>query len=95
MDAAACIGCGACAAACPNGSAMLFVAAKVGHLGLLPQGKPEAGSRVRKMVAQMDAENFGSCSNFYECEAVPGAFIAKMNRDYALASVRNAVEATA
>ena len=100
MDAAACIGCGACAAACPNGSAMLFVAAKVGHLGLRPQGKPEAGSRVRKMVAQMDAENFGSCSNFYECEAVcpagvPGAFIAKMNRDYALASVRNAVEATA
>ncbi len=100
MDAAACIGCGACAAACPNGSAMLFVAGKVGQLGLLPQGKPEAGSRVRGMVARMDAEGFGNCSNYYECEAVcpagiPAAFIAKMNRDYALASVRNAVEATA
>lgn len=100
MDAAACIGCGACAAACPNGSAMLFVAAKVGHLGLLPQGKAEAGRRVRGMVAQMDKEGFGNCSNYYECEAVcpagvPAAFIAKMNRDYALASVRNAVEATA
>jgi succinate dehydrogenase / fumarate reductase iron-sulfur subunit len=100
MDAAACIGCGACAAACPNGSAMLFVAAKVGHLGLLPQGKPEAGRRVRGMVAQMDKEGFGNCSNFYECEAVcpagvPAAFIAKMNRDYALASARGAVEATA
>ncbi len=100
MDAAACIGCGACAAACPNGSAMLFVSAKVGHLGLLPQGKPEANRRVRGMVAKMDAEGFGNCSNYYECEAVcpagvPAAFIAKMNRDYALASVRNAVEATA
>ncbi len=100
MDAAACIGCGACAAACPNGSAMLFVAGKVGQLGLLPQGKPEAGRRVRGMVAKMDDEGFGNCSNFYECEAVcpagvPVAFIAKMNRDYALASVRNAVEATA
>ena len=100
MDAAACIGCGACAAACPNGSAMLFVSAKVGHLGLLPQGKPEANRRVRGMVAQMDKEGFGNCSNYYECEAVcpagvPAAFIAKMNRDYALASVRNAVEATA
>jgi succinate dehydrogenase / fumarate reductase iron-sulfur subunit len=100
MDAAACIGCGACAAACPNGSAMLFVAAKVGHLGLLPQGKPEAGRRVRGMVAQMDKEGFGNCSNYYECEAVcpagvPAAFIAKMNRDYALASARDAVEATA
>ncbi len=100
MDAAACIGCGACAAACPNGSAMLFVAGKVGHLGLLPQGKPEAGRRVRGMVKQMDDEGFGNCSNYYECEAVcpagvPAAFIAKMNRDYAMASVRNAVEATA
>lgn len=100
MDAAACIGCGACAAACPNGSAMLFVAGKVGHLGLLPQGKPEAGRRVRGMVKQMDDEGFGNCSNYYECEAVcpagvPAAFIAKMNRDYALATVRNAVEATA
>ncbi len=100
MDAAACIGCGACAAACPNGSAMLFVSAKIGQLGLLPQGKPEAGRRVRGMVAKMDDEGFGNCSNYYECEAVcpagiPAAFIAKMNRDYALASVRNAVEATA
>ena len=100
MDAAACIGCGACAAACPTGSAMLFVSAKVGHLGLLPQGKAEANRRVRSMVAQMDKEGFGNCSNFYECEAVcpagvPAAFIAKMNRDYALASARNAVEATA
>lgn len=100
MDAAACIGCGACAAACPNGSAMLFVAGKVGQLGLLPQGKPEAGRRVRAMVEQMDEEGFGNCSNYYECEAVcpaavPVAFIAKMNRDFALATVRHAVEATA
>lgn len=95
MDAAACIGCGACAAACPNGSAMLFVSAKVGHLGLLPQGKPEADRRVLGMVSQMDREGFGSCSNYYECEAVcpasvPAAFISKMNRDYALASLRGA-----
>ena len=100
MDAAACIGCGACAAARPNGSAMLFVSAKVGQLGLLPQGKPEAGRRVRGMVAKMDEEGFGNCSNYYECEAVcpagiPAAFIAKMNRDYALATVRHALEATA
>lgn len=100
MDAAACIGCGACAAACPNSSAMLFVGGKVSHLGLLPQGKPEAGRRVWKMVEQMDAEGFGNCSNYYECEAVcPAglsvAFIAKMNRDYALSGVGNTVEATA
>lgn len=100
MDAAACIGCGACAAACPNGSAMLFVAGKVGHLGLLPQGKPEAGRRVSSMVAKMDEEGFGNCSNYYECEAVcpagvSAAFIAKMNRDYALATARQTVEATA
>lgn len=99
MDAAACIGCGACAAACPNSSAMLFVAGKSGHLGLLPQGQPEAVRRVRKMVEQMDDEGFGNCSNYYECEAVcPAglsvAFIAKMNRDYALASVCHAVQAT-
>ena len=70
MDAAACIGCGACVAACPNASAMLFVAAKVSHLALLPQGQPERHLRVRTMVAQMDAEGFGSCTNHGECEAV-------------------------
>lgn len=99
MDAAACIGCGACAAACPNSSAMLFVSAKVGQLGLLPQGEPGAPRRVRHMVAQMDKEGFGNCSNYYECEAacpagISVAFIARMNRHYALASVREAVEAT-
>ncbi len=87
MDAAACIGCGACVAACPNASAMLFVAAKVSHLGLLPQGQPERARRARKMVAQMDAEGFGNCSNFFECEAacpkeISVEFIARMNRDY-------------
>lgn len=100
MDAAACIGCGACAAACPNSSAMLFVSAKIGQLGLLPQGEPGAGRRVRHMVAQMDEEGFGNCSNYYECEAacpagISVAFIARMNRHYALASVRETVEATA
>src|SRR5579862_8393175 len=70
MDAAACIGCGACVAACPNGSAILFTAAKVGHLNLLPQGQPERFQRVRNMVAQQDAEGFGHCSNHGECEAV-------------------------
>jgi succinate dehydrogenase / fumarate reductase iron-sulfur subunit len=70
MDAASCIGCGACVAACPNASAMLFTAAKVGHLGLLPQGQPERWRRVRSMVARHDAEGFGHCSNHGECEAV-------------------------
>lgn len=97
MDAAACIGCGACAAACPNGSASLFVSAKVGHLGLLPQGQPEKSRRVLSMVAQMDREGFGGCSNYYECEAVcpagiPSSFISKLNRDYALASARSTLE---
>ncbi len=92
MDAAACIGCGACVAACPNASAMLFVAAKVSHLGLLPQGQPERESRVTKMVAKMDAEGFGSCTNHRECEAacpkeIPVQFIARMNRDYLKASI--------
>jgi succinate dehydrogenase / fumarate reductase iron-sulfur subunit len=87
MDAAACIGCGACVASCPNGSAMLFVSAKIGHLAHLPQGQPERYQRARDMVAQMDAEGFGACSNHYECEAVcpkeiPVKFIAKMNRDF-------------
>ena len=70
MDAAACIGCGACVAACPNASAMLFMAAKVSHLGLLPQGQPERWRRVRNMTAQHDAEGFGHCTNHGECEAV-------------------------
>jgi succinate dehydrogenase / fumarate reductase iron-sulfur subunit len=70
FDAATCIGCGACVAACPNGSAMLFTAAKVSHLGLLPQGQPERDTRVLRMVAQQDAEDFGGCSNIGECSAV-------------------------
>jgi succinate dehydrogenase / fumarate reductase iron-sulfur subunit len=87
MDAAACIGCGACVAACPNASAMLFTSAKVSHLGLLPQGQPEREQRVLRMVAQMDGEGFGTCTNHGECEAVCPkeislAFIARMNRDY-------------
>jgi len=91
MDAAACIGCGACVATCKNASAMLFVAAKVSHLGLLPQGKPERTQRVLGMVGQMDDEGFGNCSNTYECEAACPAgisvdFIAKLNREYARAS---------
>ncbi len=86
MDAAACIGCGACVASCPNGSAMLFVAAKIGHLANLPQGQPERYSRARSMIKQMDAEGFGACSNHYECEAscpkdIPVTFISEMNRD--------------
>jgi succinate dehydrogenase / fumarate reductase iron-sulfur subunit len=93
MEAAACIGCGACAAACPNASAMLFTSAKVSHLALLPQGVPERTDRVLKMVAQMDAEGFGNCSNTYECEAVcpaeiSASFIAKLNREYTLAKIR-------
>src|SRR5450432_2776483 len=70
MEAAACIGCGACAAACPNASAMLFTSAKVSHLALLPQGQAERTSRALKMVRTMDEEGFGNCSNYYECEAV-------------------------
>jgi succinate dehydrogenase / fumarate reductase iron-sulfur subunit len=98
MDAAACIGCGACAAACPNSSAMLFVSAKTSHLGLLPQGKTEKHRRVLKMVRTMDQEGFGNCSNYYACEAVcPAAisadFIARLNRDYTAASAREAIGA--
>jgi succinate dehydrogenase / fumarate reductase iron-sulfur subunit len=92
MDAAACIGCGACVAMCPNGSAALFTAAKIGHLGLLPQGQPERDRRALRMVAQANAEGFGHCSTAGECEAVcpkeiPIAFIARMNRDYLKAAV--------
>jgi succinate dehydrogenase / fumarate reductase iron-sulfur subunit len=92
MDAAACIGCGACAAACKNGSAMLFVAAKVSHLANLPQGQPERFRRVLKMMDQADLEGFGSCTNYFECEAVCPKeisvnFIAQMNRDYLRASL--------
>jgi succinate dehydrogenase / fumarate reductase iron-sulfur subunit len=93
MEAAACIGCGACAAACPNASAMLFTAAKVSHLSHLPQGQPERGARVLKMVQAMDAEGFGNCTNTYECEAVcpaeiSASFISKLNREYARATLR-------
>jgi succinate dehydrogenase / fumarate reductase iron-sulfur subunit len=92
MDAAACIGCGACVAACKNASAMLFVAAKVSHLTLLPQGVPEKQTRVRRMVEQMDREGFGNCTNYYECEAacpkkISVQHIAKMNREYLAASL--------
>src|SRR5512140_3485908 len=93
MDAAACIECGACVAQCPNGAAMLFTAAKVGHLGLLPQGQPERFDRVLSMTAVMD-EYFGSCTMFKECEAVcPKGisvdFIARMNGDYIIANLKN------
>jgi succinate dehydrogenase / fumarate reductase iron-sulfur subunit len=87
MDAAACIGCGACVAACPNASAMLFVAAKVSHLALLPQGQVEHKERVRNMVRAMDREGFGNCTNHFECESacpkeIKVEFIAQMNREY-------------
>ncbi len=93
FDAAACIGCGACVAACKNASAMLFVSAKVSHLGLLPQGQPERYERVEAMVAKMDELGFGSCTNTYACEAecpkgISVKNIARMNRDFLLASVK-------
>src|SRR5213078_1234 len=96
MEAAACIGCGACAAACPNASAMLFTAAKVSHLSLLPQGNPERVTRVLNIVQVMDAEGFGNCTNTYECEAVcpaeiSASFIAKLNREYARARFRRSM----
>jgi succinate dehydrogenase / fumarate reductase, iron-sulfur subunit len=100
MDAAQCIGCGACVAACKNASAMLFVAAKVGHLGVLPQGQAERDRRVVAMVETMDAAGFGSCTNQYECSAacpklISHDFIARMNRDYLKAKWRGAFRAEA
>ena len=93
MDAAACIGCGACVAACKNASAMLFVSAKVSHLGILPQGKPEKDRRVAAMVKAMDAEGFGNCTVTGSCEAVCPKeisldFIARMNRDFGVALLK-------
>jgi len=94
MDAAECIGCGACVAACPNASASLFTAAKISHLSLLPQGQAERPDRARKMVAQMDAEGFGACTNHGECEAacpkgVSLEWIARMNRELLRAMVKS------
>ena len=92
MEAAACIGCGACVAACPNAAAMLFTGAKVSHLALLPQGAPERHRRVLGMVRAMDAEGFGNCTNIYECVAVcpagiSGSVMARMYREYAVAKL--------
>jgi succinate dehydrogenase / fumarate reductase iron-sulfur subunit len=97
FDAAACIGCGACVAACPNASAMLFTSAKVAHLSLLPQGQVEAKRRVKNMIAQMDKEGFGMCSNIGACEAecpkeISVENIARLNREY-LGSMFSAGEA--
>jgi succinate dehydrogenase / fumarate reductase iron-sulfur subunit len=93
MDAAACIGCGACVAACKNASAMLFTAAKVAHLGYLPQGQPERHKRVLRMVHQMDSEGFGNCTNTLDCEAacpkgISADNIAKLNQDYLKAKLK-------
>jgi succinate dehydrogenase / fumarate reductase, iron-sulfur subunit len=99
MDAAQCIGCGACVAACPNASAMLFTAAKVTHLGLLPQGQPERHRRALDMVRQMDLEEFGGCTNFGECyqacpKLIPLETIARLNRDFLAATLRRREEAS-
>jgi len=100
MDAAQCIGCGACVAQCPNGAAQLFTAAKISHLALLPQGQAERADRALRMVAQLEEEAFGSCTNYGECEAVcPKGisidFIAQMNRDWLAANARGKREARA
>ncbi|MFK7767613.1 MAG: succinate dehydrogenase/fumarate reductase iron-sulfur subunit [Mariniblastus sp.] len=92
LDAATCIGCGACVAACPNGSAMLFTSAKAAHLGMLPQGQTERYSRAQTMVGQMEEEGFGSCRNYAECEAqcpkgISIAFIGRLNSDFLKASL--------
>ena len=92
MDAAACIGCGACVASCPNGAAMLFTGAKISQLCLLPQGQPERRQRALAMVATMDREGFGNCTNARECEAVcPKGIsirnIARLNREFLAASL--------
>jgi succinate dehydrogenase / fumarate reductase iron-sulfur subunit len=94
MDAAACIGCGACVAACPNGSASLFTSAKIAHLNLLPQGQPERTQRMRSMVQAMDHEGFGNCTLHRECEAdcpkeISVNFIARMNREYLVTSLKD------
>jgi len=96
MDAAACIGCGACVAACPNASAMLFMSAKVSQLALLPQGRPEAAKRALAMVRQMDACGFGNCSNERECEAecpkqISITHIARLNREFIKAGIGSSV----
>jgi succinate dehydrogenase / fumarate reductase iron-sulfur subunit len=96
MDAAACIGCGACVAACPNASAMLFVSAKVGHLGSLPQGQPERYDRVKNMVMTHDREGFGHCTNIGECEAacpkeISTEFIAQLNRDFIASAAKSVI----
>ena len=100
MDAAACIGCGACVAACPNASAMLFVSAKISHLGLLPQGQPERDRRALRMLARLQDEAFGACTNYGECEAVcPKGIklenIARLNHDYLKAALSYREEASA
>jgi succinate dehydrogenase / fumarate reductase iron-sulfur subunit len=92
FDAATCIGCGACVAACKNASALLFTSAKLAHLNALPQGQPEKHSRTIAMVETMDAEGFGNCTNFAECEAacpkdISIEYIAEMNRNYLIAKV--------
>jgi succinate dehydrogenase / fumarate reductase iron-sulfur subunit len=100
MDAASCIGCGACVAACPNAAAMLFVGAKISHLRHLPQGRAEQHRRALAMVARMDDEGFGNCTNYYECEAacpkeISVKVIAEMNRDYLKAALTEADPAAA
>ncbi|HPU24392.1 MAG TPA: 4Fe-4S dicluster domain-containing protein, partial [Candidatus Kapabacteria bacterium] len=96
MDAAQCIGCGACVASCPNGAAMLFTAAKIMQLALLPQGQPERKKRAIAMIEQMDKEGFGACRNYYECEAncpknISVRFISRMNIEFLSAATAKAM----